>query len=231
VYSVFAGTNDFLNIWSATPQSVFSSLTADIQKMKTAGCRVGVVTMISRAGSPGDQLAETFDQLKQGYNALILNGARAAGADFIVDAAANPNLGADGANANATYFQADGTHPTQAGQQLLANAYSNAYNYTFGNNRANPHVVAAATYQMLSSDGAVALTGTATQAVTMPDCTGPSGAVYTLNNSTSVAKTVIGGASQPINGLTSAITIAPYSSLSLFDVPNPETVSGCHWEY
>jgi lysophospholipase L1-like esterase len=231
VYSIFAGTNDFTNIPPSTPQSVFATLTADIQKMKLAGCRVGVLTMISRAGNGGGNGGASYDTDKKAYNALILSGAKAAGADFIVDVAADPHLGADGAYANSTYFQADGTHPTQAGQQEIANLYSNAYNYTFGHNKANPNVVTAATYQMLSGDGAVTLAATSAQAVTMPDCTGPSGAVYYLNNSTGVAKTVTGGPNQPINGLASAIAIAPNSSLALFDVPNPETTSGCHWEY
>jgi lysophospholipase L1-like esterase len=234
VYTIFAGTNDFLNIPQATPQSVFASLNGDIQKMKRAGCRVGVVTMLSRVTPNGGMASNggaTFDADKQAYNAFILNGAKAAGADFVVDVAANPNLGADGAYANATYFQADGVHPTQAGQQLIANAYSNAYNYTFGHNKANPNVVSAASYQMLSGDGAVSLTAASAQTVTLPDCTGPSGAVYYLNNSTGIAKSVVGGANQPINGLSSAVAIGPNSSLALFDVPNPETVSGCHWEY
>lgn len=172
-----------------------------------------------------------MDADKKAYNALILGGARAAGADFVIDLAADPNLGADGAFANATYFAADGVHPTQAGQQEIANVFSNAYNYAFGHTRTNPAVVAASTYQMLSGDGAVALTAASAQAITLPDCTGPSGAVYTLNNSTGIAKSVVGRAGQPINGLTSAVAIPANSSLMLIDVPNPETASGCHWEY
>ena len=231
VYTIFAGTNDFLNIPSATAPTVFAMLTGDIQKMKTAGCRVGVVTMVSRVGNGTAAAGASFDVDKRAFNTLILNGAKAAGADFIVDVAANPFMGADGAYANTTYFQADGTHPTQAGQQIIANAYSNAYNYTFGHNKSNPDVITAGTYQMLSSDGALSLASTAAQAVTMPDCTGPSGAVYYLNNSTAIAKTVVGGTNQPINGLTSPFTIPANSSLALYDVPNPETVSGCHWEF
>jgi hypothetical protein len=199
--------------------------------MKNAGCRVGVVTMLSRTGSSASNNGATLDSDKKAFNTLILNGAKSAGADFLVDAAANPYLGADGAYANTTYFQADGAHPTQAGQQLIANAYSNAYNYAFGHNKANPNVVSAATYQMHSSDGAVSLTAATAQSLTLPDCTGPSGALYLLNNPTSVAKTVIGGASQPVNGQAGTITIVPFSSLALYDVPNPEAVSGCHWEY
>jgi lysophospholipase L1-like esterase len=236
VYTVFAGTNDFLNIPGATPASVFGTLAADIAQMKTAGCRVGVVTMLSRFGNAAS--GATLESQKDGYNALIRQGAKAAGADFLVDAAANAFLGADGANnpaggttcVGSTYFQADCTHPTQAGQQLIANAYSNAYNYTFGHNKANPHAVAAETYQMVSGDGALALTGTGAQAVTLPDCTGASGAVYTLNNATGGTKTVSGGTGQPMNGLTS-VTVGPNSSLAVVDVPNAAAVGGCHWEF
>ncbi len=230
VYTLFGGTNDF-NSLGSTPPAVFAALTGLIGKMKNAGCRVGVVTMLSRAGNSAGNNGGLYDSAKNAYNTLIRNGARAAGADFLVDAAASPSLGADGAYSNQTWFQADGTHPTQAGQQLIANIYSNAYNYAFGHNKANPNQVADSTYQMLSSDGAVSLTGTGAQALTLPDCTGPSGASYVLNNSTGVAKTVVGQSGQPINGLASAITIAPNSSLTLFDVPNPGAVSGCHWEY
>ena len=231
VYTIFSGTNDFLLIAGATPNSVFNTLASIISEMKVAGCRVGVVTMISRQGSGTSNGGASFAVDKNAYNSLILSGARAAGADFIVDAAANPNLGADSAYANSTYFQSDGAHPTEVGQQLIANAFSNAYNYTFGHNKASPNVVSTATYQMLSGDGAVSLTGPGAQALTLPDCTGPSGAIYYLNNSTGVAKTVLGGVNQPINGLATAITVPANSSLALFDVPNPETVSGCHWEF
>ena len=41
--------------------------------------------------------------------------------------------------------------------------------------------------------------------------------------------TIVGGANQPINGLTSAITIGSNSTVKLTDVPNAKTVSGCHW--
>ncbi len=57
------------------------------------------------------------------------------GADGVVDFAANPLVGADGANANTTYFNSDVTNPTAAGQLLLAAAASNALNYYFSPGR------------------------------------------------------------------------------------------------
>jgi hypothetical protein len=78
--------------------------------------------------------------------------------------------------------------------------------------------------------GAVVNATTANATWTMPDCTGQSGAVYTISNPQSAyTLTIVGGASQPINGLTSAIMIANNSTVTLTDVPNAKTVSGCHW--
>src|SRR5260370_9671187 len=85
---------------------------------------------------------------------------------------------------------------------------SNSLNYYFGSNLANPTVVTATTYQMLSGDGAVTAAPTAAQALTMPDCTGPSGESYIISNpQAAFAVTVIGKAKQPINGLPTAIPI------------------------
>jgi hypothetical protein len=147
-----------------------------------------------------------------------------------VDFAANPLLGADGASTSSTYFQADGTHPTEVGQGLLAAAFSNVLNYTYGFNRSNPNVVTSNTYQMLSGDGAITAAPTANAAYTAPDCTGPSGAEYVISNpQAAFTVSIVGGSGQPINGLTTPIVIPSNSSITLHDVPNPKNVSGCHW--
>jgi lysophospholipase L1-like esterase len=226
---VFAGTNDFSQPHVVTPQSVFSSLAGEVHVLKSAGCTVFVGTMISRTGSSQGG-ASTFDADKNAYNSLILQQYRLTGADGVIDFAANSLLGADGANAGGTYFQTDHIHPTQAGQQLLANIASNALNYYFGYSLTNPNVVTANTYTMVSSDGAVTAAPTANASYTLPDCTGPSGATYTISNPQSAfTLTVTGQASQPINGLTTPVTIPANTTVTLRDVPNPKNVSGCHW--
>ena len=147
---VFAGTNDFLTS-TQTPATVMANLGGEIQLLKTAGCRVFVGTMLSRTGNDG--AGDSYDSDKNAFDALILTGAKSYGADGVIDFAANPLLGGDGANANAnatacsgvTTFQSDDIHPTSCGQGLLANAASNALNYYFGFNQMNPHVVTAAT--------------------------------------------------------------------------------------
>ena len=218
---VFAGTNDLAaNYGLSAPMA---NLAAEVQTLKGAGCRVFVGTMISRGGQ---------DANKDAFDGAVLSGAKAYGADGVIDFAANPLLGADGASANTAYFQSDQTHPTQAGQQLLANAASNALNYYFGYNETNPHGVAGLPYGMAAGDGEVSLAGlTGAGTVTLPDCTGQSGAVYRINNPQSAFAVTVSplNGSQRINGL-AQVTAPANATLTLRDVPNAKAVSGCHWE-
>lgn len=219
---VFAGTNDIASTGIA-PRSAFNAMAADIKALKQSGCVVFAATMLSRTGTNVDANKDAFDT-------LILEQAKLAGADGVVDFAANPLLGADGASANTTYFQSDAIHPTVAGHTLLAQAASNTLNYYFGYSLTNPNVVTASTYTLASGDGAVTAAPTANAAWTMPDCTGPSGATYTISNPQSAfTLTVAGQANQPINGLTTPVTIPPNATVTLRDVPNPKNVAGCHW--
>jgi lysophospholipase L1-like esterase len=229
---VFAGTNDLSAVAGATPTSVFGFAMGEVQTLKKAGCVVFLGTMISRTGNDNSG-QKTMDADKDGYDGLILQQAKIAGADGVVDFAANPALGADGANTSATYFQADHVHPTQTGQQLLANAASNALNYYFGYNDMNPHAVTALPYSMTAADGTVSLAGVSgAGTLTLPDCTGQSGAVYRINNPQGAVAITIQplNASEPINGLTSPVAVPANGSLVLRDVPNAKTISGCHWE-
>ncbi|WP_353064637.1 GDSL-type esterase/lipase family protein [Tunturibacter psychrotolerans] len=221
---LFAGTND-VGAYNMSPTLAVSSIANFSSKMKKAGCLVFVGTMLSRG---------PIDLQKDAFDALLLSSAEALGVDGVVDFAANPLLGADNASSNTTYFQADQIHPTAAGQQLLANAVSNTLNYHFGYNRLNPHVVSATSYAMQAGDGYVTAAPTANQTLTLPDCIGQSGAVYTVTNlqSAFTVGVIAGSSSELINGL-AASTVVPvpaHGSLTLRDVPNPKTVSGCHWE-
>lgn len=227
---VMEGTNDFFSSNSSvSAASVMASYAADIASLSSAGCRVFAGTTLSRTGTSTN--GTSFDVNKDSYDALILAGAKAAGAEGVIDYAADARLGADGANTNTTYFQADKTHPTQAGVDIMAGIASNSLNYYNSTySLANPNVVSAAAYQMLSGDRAITVTPSAAMALTAPDCTGPSGESYTISNPQSAyAVTVIGKASQPINGLATAITIPNNSTVVLRDVPNPKSTSGCHW--
>lgn len=224
---VTAGTNDIF--FGNTPALTLSYLASEVRTLTNAGCGVFVGTMLSRSGTQSGT-GTSMDVLKDTFDADILSQVQQMGAVGVVDWAANPLLGADGASANLTYFQADGTHPTTAGQTLMANAMSNTLNYYNGFKSGNPHVISATTYTLLSGDAFVQAAPTANAAYTMPDCTGPSGAIYTISNPQSAfTLTVKGGTSQPINGLSTAITIASNSTVTLRDIANPKATSGCQW--
>ncbi len=220
---VFSGTNDFLNS-GVTAQNVVTNYMGEVQALKRSGCQVFVATMLSRYYSGVD-----YDPDKNAFDEQLLGQAKAMGADGVVDFAADPNLGADGAYASTTWF-GDQTHPTTAGQVRLGQIASNSLNYYFGYTAAQPNVVTANTYTLASGDAFVTAAPTANAAYTLPDCTGPSGATYTISNPQSAfTLTVQGGSSQPINGLSGAITIPSNSTVKLLDVPNPKSASGCHW--
>jgi len=228
---VFAGTNDMSSGFS--PAVTFEAMEGEIQTLKQAGCRVFVGTMISRVGTDGS--GNVMDSDKNAFDALVLGQAKHVGADGVIDFAANPLLGADGANANTTYFNTDGIHPTQTGQQLLANAVSNVLNYTYGYNETNPHGVTSLPYSMTAGDGAVSVGGlTGAGTLTLPDCSGQSGATYRISNPQAAFAVTLAplNSNQLINGLAfgTAVTVPANGSLMLRDVPNAETVSGCHWE-
>lgn len=235
---LLAGTNDFsVNSYGNTAQAVWNDAAGTVVSLAQAGCRVFVGTMLSRTGSPSGS-GTTYDQYKNTYDALILTNAKAVGAVGVVDFAANPLLGADLASTNpaptacggGACFQSDGIHPTQAGQQLMANAASNVLNYYSGYNIGNPNTVTATTYQIAAGDGAVTAAPTGNAAYTAPDCTGVSGVAYVIANPQSAhTLTITGGSSQPINGLTSAITIASNSTATLRAVANSKVTGGCHW--
>src|SRR6185369_4092169 len=92
---LFAGTNDLAQS-GETATDVWSNAVSEIQVLKQAGCRVFVGTMISRNAT--NATGNTADADKNAYNALMLSQAKTAGAEGVIDFAANPLLGADGAN-------------------------------------------------------------------------------------------------------------------------------------
>ncbi len=114
VVVIFAGSNDL----SGNAATVHNYLSAYCRERRKLGWKVVVLTMISRNGKDAD---------KNAYNALIRQNWRSY-ADELADIAEDPNLGADGAYANSTYFQADGVHPTNAGQSLIAQYVQAAVN-------------------------------------------------------------------------------------------------------
>jgi lysophospholipase L1-like esterase len=111
---VFLGTNDIGN--STDPTVLEGYLAAYCQARKKAGWQVVVVTLLNRS-SDANRLI---------FNSLVRAHWRTY-ADALADAGSNALLGCTGCSANTTYFQ-DGTHPTQAGQNILGTIVSAAIN-------------------------------------------------------------------------------------------------------
>jgi hypothetical protein len=120
------------------------------------------------------------------------------------------------------------------GEPHLAAAMSNALNYYFGSTAANPTIVTAATYSMLAGDAYVVVQPTATTTLTLPNCIGQTGAIYTINNSQSAQTVAIKNliAAETINGVdhsSSPLTIPFNSTMRFRDVALPSSTGGCVW--
>jgi lysophospholipase L1-like esterase len=115
---IFAGTNDMcVPSNTLTPAQTLQQMMALARYMRSQGTKVMVFPMLSRTGN---YQSTTCDALHDQYNALLTQNWPSFADAFVYGMLNDPNLTGDGAYANATYFQADGIHPTTAGQQLIA---------------------------------------------------------------------------------------------------------------
>jgi trimeric autotransporter adhesin len=122
---IWAGTNDMRG--GQEPVLVWQALISLGQECAAAGGIPIVATMISRY---------QLDAEKNQLNALIRAGWQQAGFAALDDLAAIPEIGADGAYANLTYFVGDGTHLTgpngvcdmSSGYSIVCNAVSSVVN-------------------------------------------------------------------------------------------------------
>jgi len=120
---LWAGTNDCAAANSASQimqkQAAFSKI------VRAQGWKLAVTTMPSRGGG--------LDTCKNNWNTLLRQTWQNI-ADVLIDEAAQPLLGADGANVNATWFQGDTIHPTQGSASNFHTAFhQHAYNAFYGN--------------------------------------------------------------------------------------------------
>ena len=114
VVVIWGGTND-ISVSNTTPAATYAILANYISAAHASGFKVIVPTMLSRLNQ---------DANKNSYNALIL--ANSGGADAIADFTGTA-LGCNGCYASATWFNADGIHPTTiAINQIEAAVISNA---------------------------------------------------------------------------------------------------------
>jgi hypothetical protein len=132
--TVWLGTNDCAfggggANTAANGQAAYANLAYALRQMRLHGStsmnqKLIIASMISRTG---------LDTCKNGIN-TVMRQQWSAIADGFADIAADPNLGADGANANSTYFQVDAIHPTTHGQANdIAPVMQRAVRRAFGN--------------------------------------------------------------------------------------------------
>ena len=213
------GTNDSVFGFSAT--ATMANIAAYVNYMKTAGCQVGVGTILDRTGA---------DAVKNALNPLIRSNASALGY-FLVDMASLPQGGADGASANGTYFQGDGIHPKNALLALMAGAASNAINANGigAASSANPTVYSSNAVTMVSADVFTTIIPTAAATATLPDCLGVTGMQYQIFNASAGANTITfsGKASEAITG---SATLAQNATARFQATLISQSAAGCGWQ-
>lgn len=212
---LWGGINDMLAS-GATMQMTADALHSMVRQARADGAHVVLATEID---------ATNADAKKDTLDAIIRAQAFSWGVDNIADLATIPQLGADGAAANTTYFDG-GIHPKDPGETLITQVMSDAVNELIGSTETNRHTTAAASYQEVAGDRFLDLTGTAAQAVSLPDCIGYS-LPREIVNLGSVASTAAPINSETLAGSTS---IAVGARAVFVPVPGALATGGCHWE-
>jgi len=220
---IFGGTND-MNLTSGPKQSAVTTWNAGIRAIRNSrwgNAKIVFLPMLSLSGAGNDALKDTFDGLINSQCQLY--------ADYCV-APDDPLLYADGAYANATYFQGDGIHPTTAGQTLIATYAANAYKQLYGSTLAAPTQVSTSTYTVLASDNYI--TVTANSAITLYNCLGYSRFVH-IKVLPGLTVTVLNAtAAQTIDGVdhsSSALALTAGNNYTFQVVPGAPSTGGCTW--
>lgn len=221
VISFFAGTNDALagnrtpaDTWGCERAAVSAALLADPTAF------IFVSTALDRS---------TFQTNKNLLNGYIRAGVPTLGSRvFLVDNAENPLLGANGAATNLTYFNADQTHPTTAGQALLGAGFSAAINMANGSSSSNPDYLTS-TATLTTANNYVITNFSGIGTLTLRTCAYLTSSTVTIVNPSAFVVTVTPNGSELINGSNTSITIAASGRITLRDVLTGATTGGCSW--
>ena len=217
-----AGIND-INVGGSSQEQIIGYRAAVNAGYKGQGFTVLSPTMVSSSGA---------DAEIAGINAALRTAAVANGY-FLVDWANEPCLGAAGAYGNpgsCAFFQVDGLHPSQAGENEMARLYSNVVNYLTGSTAASPTVVTAAAYTLAPADRFLVAQGASAQTITLPDCYGWSATTpFTLTHAGTGGATVVPSAGFTLNGGTVGVAVPPATTLEVYAGLLSATTSGCGW--
>jgi hypothetical protein len=217
---IWGGVNDILaSVGTARVQA--NGLRCMVQKAKALGSKVVLATEISSRSNTGT----IGDAGKNALDAIIRAEAFGWGVDNIADLATDPHVGADGASANTGCFP-DNLHPGPSCEPYITSIMSDAINELLGSTERNRHTTAATAYQEVAGDRYLDLTGTAAQAVSLPDCIGYSQSRQVVNLG-SVAGTIAATGGETLTGNGS---IAVGARAVFVPVPGASATAGCRWE-
>lgn len=211
---IWNGTNDVAT-HGRTPQQTVDAILQECSLMHSFGFKTIAATMISRTG---------YDPSKNLVNGLLRAQALTQ-CDALSDIAANPLIGADGANSatpgtieacpgGTTYFQSDCVHLTQSGQQnVVAPMASHSIDQATGSTPFNcdPTVITASSYTSVAADGCKVF-NTASNSITdtLPSAVGYTNRVIRrCNNSLSGSNTltIAAPSDSPFNNLTGTTSV------------------------
>ncbi len=191
-------------------------------KIHALGYKSIVSTMFSACGTGGH--GDTGDQLKQQFNALLL--ANADQFDWVANQAAAPQLGADNACANTTYF-VDGIHPTNAGQLYYVAAERAAFEGAY----TTPMTSISGAYTQLPSDLNIQASGSTPYTISLMDANTAnfnSKGTLCISNVGTATLTVAAITGQTVLG-TQSVPLAPGVTQCIrANVPDP-AAAGAIW--
>lgn len=212
IIMLWGGVND-ANFQSA--QQIADNLHSLVLQSKALGARVILATDIS---------ATNKDANKNALNTILRAQAFGWGADNLADLATDPVLGADGASTDTTYF-ADGLHPNSTAETHVTAVMQDAVNELLGSTASAPTQVSTSTYEEVSGDDYLLLTGNLAQSIALPDCTG-----YTLPRQItagSLPATVTTISGQTLSG---SPVLTANTTAHFLTVPGSMASSGCSWQ-
>jgi hypothetical protein len=222
VASIWYGTNDISG--GLTGAQGFANFAAAVRTYRgylqdQRAYKIIVVSMLSRVG---------LDSGKNAFNAL-LRTQWSEFADGFADVAADPNLGADGAYANLTYFT-DGVHPTTFAQQHdIAPITQRAINRLYGNVDFSSANTYTSSQTQVDADVCVILGASAgSQTFTLQTSVGYTGQNIRIKNNDTHTWTIATSNSETINGA-STVSLAAGASLTLESILVSGAAGGSNW--
>ncbi len=217
IVMLWGGVNDIQQTTN-TPRQTANALRCMVSKSKAAGARVVLATEVSSLSNQGT----TGDTGKNALNTILRAEAFGWGVDNLADLATDVHLGADGASSNTSCFP-DDLHPGPSCEPYVTTVMQDAVNELIGSTETNRHQTAAASYSEAAGDRYLDLTGTASQSVALPVCTGYSLKREVVNLGSATATVTASGLVGPgaVNAGSRAVFVP---------IPGALSAAGCHWE-